>query len=147
MIRIFVKAGTIQGHAALVFILDSQKHRWTKAHKITQDLPQNTFTKSILLESVGIMFALKHIKNKNKKKKIIIYIDSKFILSALEHKDDKFTTKTSNLAVKRLRDVVGCFNDLQFENFIDDYAEFKQDLEHIFIECALDNIEIDEKNN
>jgi len=44
----------------------------------------------------------------------------------------------------KLRDIVGTFSNLKIKDF-DENCECKEELEHIFIECALDNIEIDEK--
>ena len=70
-------------------ILKSQKHKWTKAYQIKTPLPNNSFTRSIMVDSTGLMYALKHIKNKYKRKKVTIYTDSSHIHNSLKRKNNE----------------------------------------------------------
>lgn len=149
MISIYVRAGTLKGNSVISVILKSQKYKWTKAFRINQNLPENSFTKSITLDALGVLYALKHVKDRYRKKKVIVYNDSIHITSALktegEGEDEKYINKTKIQTINNLRDSVGTFNNLLFKNFTKK-CEYKDELEHIFIECALDKIEIDEKD-
>lgn len=146
MINIYVKSGTLKGNSVVSLILKSQKYKWTKAFRIDENLPDNSFTKSITLDALGVLYALKHVRDRYKKKKIIVYNDSSHISTALKTTEDgEYINKTKINAVDYLRDFVGTFNNLSFENF-SEKCEYKEELDHIFIECALDQIEIDEKD-
>jgi ribonuclease HI len=145
MISIYMKCGTLEKSPAICFILKSQKYKWTKANKIKIKLPENSFTKSIAVDALGLIYALKHVKNKYKRKKVSIYTDSNHIHTSLERKNDKFINNTKIEIVNRLRDVTCAFSDIDVRNF-DENCEFKEELEHIFIECALDEIELNEKD-
>ena len=145
MINIYTKAGTLKGNSIISIILKSQKYRWVKAFRINQDLPKNSFTKSVTLDALGILYALKHIKDRYKKKKVILYSDSTHISSALNTKHGEYVNKTKIHAIECLRDVIGTFSNITVKNF-SNKCEHKDELEHIFVECALDRIEIDEKD-
>jgi hypothetical protein len=145
MITIFTKSGTLKGNSAVAIILKSQKHKWTKSVKVASMLPDNSFSKSIVLDAIAILHSLKHIKSKYKKKKVIVYNDSIHIMSALKKEEDKFVNKTKLNAIEALRDTVGTFNNLEIKQF-PKKCEYVEELNHLFIECALDKIEIDEKD-
>lgn len=145
MINLYLKSGTLKGHSVITLILKSQKHKWTKAFKIKSDLPENSYTKSITLDAIGTLYGLRHIKEKYKKKKVTIYTDSSHVHLALKTKGDKYINKTRIKSINNLRDFIGTFGNISIKKFFDK-CEYKNELEHIFIECALDNIEIDEKD-
>jgi len=145
LINIYVKAGTLKGSSTVSIILKSQKYRWTKTFLINQNLPNNSFTKSVTLDALGMLFALKHIKNRYRKKKVVVYSDSGHIKSALKVKDDEYINKTKIQVIENLRDTIGTFSNLSVQDF-SEKCEYKEELEHMFIECALDKIEIDEKD-
>lgn len=146
MINIYIKAGTLKHNSVITIILKSQKYKWTKAFRVEKDLPDNSFTKSIALDALGTTYALKHIKDRYRKKKVVVYNDSSHILTALKtDKEGIYTNKTKITVIDNLRDVVGTFNNLVFEKF-SDKCECQKELEHLFVECALDKIEIDEKD-
>ena len=127
-------------------ILKSQKYQWTKAFRIERNLPDNSFTKSVTLDALSVLYALKHIKDRYRKKKVVIYSDSTHITSALKtNEEGKYTNKTKIHAIECLRDVAGTFSGMSVSEF-QDKCNYKEELEHIFIECALDKIEIDEKD-
>jgi len=146
LINVYVKTGTLKGNSVISLILTSQKYKWTKAFKVKKDLPQNSFTKSVVLDALGLLYAIKHIKDRYRKKKVVVYDDSSHIINALKQTEEGiFINKTKIEIVDNLRDSVGTFNDLSLKKFNEE-CEYKEELEHIFIECALDHIEIDEKD-
>ena len=145
MIEIYVKSGTIKGKSAISFILKSQKHKWIKAFCVNKNLPENSFTKSIALDSVAVICSLRHIKNKYKKKKVTVYSDSSHVLSALKTKGDEYVNKTKISAIENLRDLTSTFHNISIKK-LPDKCEHRDELEHIFIECALDDIELNEKS-
>lgn len=144
LIDIYVKTGTLKGNSVISLILKSQKFKWTKAHKVNKNLPDNSFTKSIFLDAMGVVYAAKHIKNKYKKKKVVLYNDSSHILNALKTKNGEFINNTKFEIIRDVRNIIGTFNNIKVKKF-NKKCEFKEELDHIFIECALDDIEIDEK--
>ena len=140
-----MKTGTLKGNSVVSLILTSQKYKWTKAFRVDKNLPDNSFTKSIVLDAVGLLYATKHIKDRYRKKKVIVHSDSSHISNALKTEENgEYVNKTKIEAVDNLRDSIGTFNDISLKVFKED-CEYKEELEHIFIECALDQIEIDEK--
>lgn len=145
MISIYTKSGSIQGKHAISFILKSQKHKWVKAHKYNKDLPENQFTRKIALDAISILYALKHVRDKYRKKKVIIHNDSEHIASALQKKNGVYVKKTNIEILDKLRDAAGSFSNLHIKEF-SPKCEYHQELEHILTECALDEIEIDEKD-
>jgi len=144
LIDIYIKTGTLKGNSVVTLILKSQKYKWTKAFKINKQLPDNAYTKSICLDTIGTIYAIKHLKNKYRKKKITIYNESSHISNALKMEDGEFKNNTKFEIINNMRDLIGTFSDVEIKEF-DEKCEFKEELEHIFIECALDDIEIDEK--
>ena len=145
MISIYLKCGVLKKSPVICFILKSQKYQWTKANQIKTELPDNSFTRSITIDMMGLMYALKHVKNKYKRKKVSIYTDSSHIHSSLKrNENNEFINKTKIEIVDRLRNIMCAFSDVEIKNF-NEQCKFKEELEHIFVECALDEIEIDEK--
>jgi len=146
LINIFLKTGSLKGNSVVSLILKSQKYKWTKTFRIEKNLPDNSFTKSITLDALGLLYALKHVKDRYRKKKVIVYGSSSHISTALKTTEDgEYVNNTKIQVVDNLRDSVGTFNNLNFSDFSDN-CEFQEELEHLFIECALDKIEIDEKD-
>lgn len=139
MISIYLKSGVIKKQSAICMILKSQKFKWTKAYKIDDKfLPDNSYSKSIVIDSIAALYSLKHIKDKHRKKNIIIYTDSKNIHGFIKLKNSKIE------AVDRVVDFKNSFNNVVIKK-LNKKCEFKDELEHLFIECALDDIEVDEK--
>lgn len=146
MINVYIKTGTTKGQSAIAIILESQKHKWTKSFKIDRNLPSDAFSRYIVLESIGALYALKHIKNKYKKKKVVLHTSSDHIISSLKKVNDKkYANKTKIDSINDLRDVVGGFNNIKLKKFNKSTKEQEDELEHLFLECAIDNIQIDEK--
>jgi O-succinylbenzoate synthase len=145
MISVYAKSGVLEETPVVSFILESQKHTWTKAHQVKYELPSNSFSRKVAMDAMGILYALKHIKRKYKKKKVTVYCDSAHVLTALQKKDGEYINKTSIDLVEKLRDHMDSFNNIESKPFIDECPKL-EDLEHIFVECALDGIEIDEKD-
>lgn len=135
----------MKGNPAISIILKSQKHKWTKAFLINKDLPTNSFTKSITLDALSLLYALKHIKDRYRKKKVSVYSDSAHIMAALKSMRGKYINKTKIHTIECLRDAIGTFSNISINKF-PKKCSYKEELEHIFIECALDKIEIDEKD-
>ena len=148
MINIYTKSGTLKGVSVISIILKSQKYKWTKAFRVDHKLPDNSFTKSIILDALSVLYALKHVRDRYRKKKVVVHNDSNRIALALKTNDDEegeYTNKTSIQIIEYLRDMSGTFSNLSLDEF-SEKCEHKKELEHIFIECALDNIELDEKD-
>jgi len=145
LITIYTKSGSVQGNNAVTFILKSQKHRWTKAHKINCELPKNQFSKCIALDAINVSYALKHVRDKYRKKKVVVYNDSEHVASATKKKNGEYEKNTNISAIEDLRDIIGSFNNVHVKKFPAG-CKYHQELEHILIECALDSIEINEKD-
>lgn len=147
MINIYIKASVIKGIPTIATIMESPKHRWVKSHKIKPEiLPDNNFARKLAIESLCALFSLKHVKNKWKKKKVIVYSCSDHLISSMKKdKNGDFKNKTRIKEIDMLRDTIGTFNNINFKKF-SDKCESLQELEHILIECALDDIEVDDKD-
>jgi hypothetical protein len=145
LINIYIKAGTIKGNSVISLILKSQKYKWTKTFRIEENLPKNSFTKSITLDALCMLYALRHVKDRYRKKKVLVYSDSSHLIGALKKKNGEYTNKTKIGMIDNLRNYIGTFSNLHIKNFTKE-CEYKEELEHIFVECALDQIEIDEKD-
>lgn len=137
MIELYYKAGITHGERSVAFILKSSKYRLLKTRRINREISRNE------VESVGLIYALNHIVHRYKKKKVMLYIDSKYIRDALKKKNQfEYINKTKIIATANLRDVIGTFKNIGLKNMPkNDDAE---ELNHVYEECCLDNIELTE---
>lgn len=138
MIKIYIKAGIVSDKSVLAVVLKSQKHRWLK----TSILPNMTKKQ---IESFSIICALSHMGKKHRKKKITIYMDSDYITSMI-HKDKcgNYTKNTSVYMTKLMRDIMDEYGSLSISPTPNN--DDMEELVHVYKECGLDGIELDEKD-
>jgi ribonuclease HI len=141
MIEVYCKSGILDNKQRTIsFIIKSSKYKWLRAMNVNNggNLTQNQ------LESIGLLFALNHIKSKYRKKKVVVYTDSYYLTNALAKKNGEFINKTNVYATDGLRSFMGSFNNLKIKEFPED--EHRDELIHVYTECGLDNIELNEKD-
>lgn len=136
--EVFIKSGIVEKNPVISMIMKYQKHRWLKTHLIKEDMTKSK------IEAVGLLYALRHIKPKYHKKKIKVYTDSHYLKEALQKKKGKYKNKTSVAVMESLRDYVDGFPNITLHNFPDG-CEDCEELMHVYLECGLDGIELDEK--
>ena len=138
MIEIYAKSGILKKTPVVSIILSSSKYRWVKSFQWKEEVTKP------FIEAIGLYYALKHIKSKFMKKDITVYVDSPYLMNALEKKDDKYVNNTKLEAMERLRNKIDSFHNITISEMPDN--ESAEELDHIYLECALDGIEIDEKD-
>ena len=132
-IEVYTKSGIINDQPVSAFILKSHRHKWLKTQKF------DTHVTKKQADSLGLIWALKHIKTKHKKKKIIIYTDSEYMTEFLSD-----LNKSSSVnSTKSLRDCLSEFVEWEVKPF--PLNELSEELNHIYQECGLDGIELEEK--
>jgi ribonuclease HI len=137
MIEIYYRSGIKHGQRAIAFILKSSKYRLLKTRKIEREISRNE------IESVGLIYALNHIISRYKKKKVIVYSDSKYLRESLKKKNQfEYANRTKVQATASLRDVIGTFKSIEFKN--PPQNDHMEELEHVYEECCLDGIELTE---
>lgn len=139
MIELYVKSGIMRKKPVVAFVLRSSKHQWLK----TLQLKGNWTQKQI--ESFGCLLAIKHIKPKWLKD-VILYTDSEYLLDILAvDEENRFIRENTSVDMsKHLRSLIidtGCISIHEMP--CDAYYE---ELDHVFQECAFDDIELNEKD-
>jgi ribonuclease HI len=140
MIDIYIKSGLVSDKPVIAFILKSRKYRWLKTCLVKQKLTKKQ------IESMGVIYALKHIKPKYYKKKIKLYLDSQYLMTMLAMNGRQYKVNNSSVLItKDLRDFMMRFNNLKIDKMNE--CEDVEELIHVYKECGLDDIELNEKED
>ena len=139
MINIYIKSGLIRKQPIVAFILQHDKYRWLKTNIIHYKLTLKE------IESLSILIALKHIQDKYICKPINIYVDSEYLLSMLKRdNNNEYIQLNSSVNIsKHLREIILDLNVNIYS--IDHTSDNYQELNHVYQECGLDHIELNEK--
>lgn len=140
MIELYVKSGLIRKKPVIAFILKAPKHRWLKTKVLEDNLTKKQ------LESMGCLIALSHIKRKHYKDNATIYTDSTYLLDILDmDADGNFIRQNTSVDItKHLRYLIKDMGRIQIMQMPDD--EDCEELHHVYQECGLDHIELEEKD-
>jgi ribonuclease HI len=144
MIDIYVKSGVIFNDThkkhknVMAFIWISSRFKWLKALQVNYDISR------FQLEASGLTHALHHIKDKFRKKPIRIHTDSCFIHQTLERSKNGFKRRSKLEAVEILRFTFSRFPHIKVIRPHNNDPHW-QELVHVYQECGLDDIILDEK--
>ena len=140
MIHLYVQAGLVTKKPVVAFILKSPKYTWLKTKLLKHKLTKKQ------TECLGALMALKHIAPKFRKNAMILVLTSPYLLKMLEQDKDRCYVheRSSVQAMNVLRDALLSYPSLMIQTMEDD--KYKEELMHVYTECGLDNIELDEKD-
>jgi len=152
MIAVYVKAGVferkdgrkkVKRHAVAIILQATRYRRLKTLHFPEMTKPQ--------LDAVALTFALNHIKQKFRKKRIKIFSDSAFIhQTTKQDRQGNYVTGSGLEPVLVLRDTLDRFTDAKIVMPTKDKKkkwkdENWEELLHVYQECGLDDIILDEE--
>ena len=139
MIEIYLQSGFVTKKPIVALILQSSRYRWLKAEQINQHVTNKQ------LDSLAAIYALNHVRNKHRKKKVILYTNSEYLHQFLVKEGKEYKTAlTSVKATANLRDIIDTFLDIKVAKLIQN--DNTEELIHVYKECGLDDIILNEKS-
>jgi len=118
MIDIYIKSGILyagkrgqkQPKYVISTILNASRFRILKALQIDKKITKPQ------LEILGIIYALKHVRDKFRKKNIRVFMDSVFLhhIVIIDEKTQRFKSRTKLEIARILRDILKRFPNIKF---------------------------------